>query len=211
VAEGFENSKRTVRILKAAQAWRIFRELVALYTAEQLIQLMDTGKIKTYNALVAALPKKTLLTEWQNIGGQLILSEKANKLVSDISSGKIRSWKAVHAFYEAQGKLYAKDKLAHALAAYQTVTGISLGRAKAGSFVTLFEEALEVKRWMTEGIQESRAKDYQNSFRKMVYNSDAEMNKVMGKLSSNSFIQQEKLAFDSFQRRVKSLIRAMKA
>lgn len=211
VAEGFENSKRTVRVLKAAQAWRIFQELVALYTAEQLIQLMNTEKIKTYSALAAALPKKTLLAEWQNIGGQLILAEKADKLVSDISSGKIRSWKAVHAFYEAQGKVYVKDKLTHALAAYQTLTGISLGRAKAGTFITLFEQALEVKRWMSEGIQESRAKDYQNSFRKMVYDSDAEMNKVMGKLSSNSFIQQEKLAFDSFQRRVKSLIRALKA
>jgi hypothetical protein len=44
---------------------------------------------------------------------------------------------------------------------------------------------------MTRNIYESRAKDYQNDFRKMVYNNEKEMEAVVGKLEDNVFINQQ--------------------
>jgi hypothetical protein len=43
--------------------------------------------------------------------------------------------------------------------------------------------------WMVKGIYESRAKDYANPFRRMVYESQKEMEKVVGRLKDNAFIR----------------------
>jgi len=50
----------------------------------------------------------------------------------------------------------------------------------------LLKQALDTKEWMCKGIFDSRAKDYSNPFRKMVYDTNEEMNKVIGRLEDNS-------------------------
>ena len=62
---------------------------------------------------------------------------------------------------------------------------------------------------MVKGIYESRAKDYTNPFRKMVYQTNNEMNRVLGKLEDNSFIQEQMAALDQLKKEVKSVIRKM--
>ena len=57
-----------------------------------------------------------------------------------------------------------------------------------------------------ENITRSREKDYNNPFRKMVYDSQEEMDKVMGSLSDNSFIRQEAKALKTFEKNVATLI-----
>jgi 23S rRNA maturation mini-RNase III len=44
---------------------------------------------------------------------------------------------------------------------------------------------------MVNCIRDSRTKDYQNAFRKMVYNNETEMEEVIGKIDDNIFIQQQ--------------------
>jgi hypothetical protein len=61
-----------------------------------------------------------------------------------------------------------------------------------------------------KGIYESRAKDYTNPFRKMVYDTEDEMNTVLGKLEDNSFIQQQYAALDELKKQVKSAMRKFK-
>ncbi|MFX7776598.1 hypothetical protein ABTJ98_21430, partial [Acinetobacter baumannii] len=55
----------------------------------------------------------------------------------------------------------------------------------------LLNNYISTKEWMTKGISDSRAKDYSNPYRKMVYESFAEMNTVVGKLEDNSFIKEQ--------------------
>jgi hypothetical protein len=59
---------------------------------------------------------------------------------------------------------------------------------------------------MTTGIYESRAKDYRNPFRKMVYETEQEMEKVIGKLNDNSFIQQQQEEAKRFTQQVTAII-----
>ena len=63
---------------------------------------------------------------------------------------------------------------------------------------------------MTKGIHESRAKDYQNPFRKIVYESFAEMNTVLGKLEDNSFITQQLEELVSFKKEIIALKKSWK-
>jgi hypothetical protein len=59
---------------------------------------------------------------------------------------------------------------------------------------------------MSKGIYESRAKDYNNPFRKMVYESQDEMNAVVGKIEDNHFIQDQFKELEEFKKTVKGLV-----
>ena len=61
-----------------------------------------------------------------------------------------------------------------------------------------------------QGIFDSRAKDYSNPFRKMVYETNNEMNKVIGRLEDNSFIQQQLADLDLMKKQLKAVIRKLK-
>jgi hypothetical protein len=63
---------------------------------------------------------------------------------------------------------------------------------------------------MCKGIYDSRAKDYSNPFRKMVYETNEEMNKVLGRLEDNSFIQQQMGELDALKKEVRSVVKKLK-
>jgi hypothetical protein len=63
---------------------------------------------------------------------------------------------------------------------------------------------------MTKGIYTSRAKDYTNTFRQMVYSSQEEMNVVVGSLQDNGFIRQEKLALRSYKKETEAIMQKLK-
>jgi hypothetical protein len=67
------------------------------------------------------------------------------------------------------------------------------------------KDAVAVKEWMSNGIYESREKDYTNPFRKMIFDNEEEMEKVEGKLSENGFIQQEQTALVMYSKKVEEL------
>ena len=99
-------------------------------------------------------------------------------------------------FYLKNGLLYSEQKLQHAFASLLEIKGLTRDQVTATYFKELLQEVLTTKAWMVKNIYESRAKDYQNEFRKMAYDSEEEMENVIGKLDENSFInqQQEELA-----------------
>jgi hypothetical protein len=63
---------------------------------------------------------------------------------------------------------------------------------------------------MTKAIYDSRAKDYSSSYRKMVYESFAEMNEVVGKLEDNGFIKQQLAALESFKKEIAGTRKTLK-
>jgi hypothetical protein len=58
---------------------------------------------------------------------------------------------------------------------------------------------------MIDHIYDSRAKDYQSEFRKMIYDNDAEMESVIGKLDDNVFINQQREELQEFKTRIKEI------
>ena len=209
--EGFENATRKTQLLKVAESYSLFRELIIFYGVTQLLSYMEKSGIRNFSKLLQSMPSKPVRQQWSNIGGQLMPANTVKNLIRSIHSGKVKSWDDVHEFYTQQGERYEKDKATHAFAALIEITGLSPSRFTKKAWITLLEQALETKRWMTNATISSRAKDYTNPFRLMVYDTEKEMEKVIGKLNDNTFIKQVKLEMSEFEEHLKKVIRQLKA
>ena len=208
-ASGFENSKRKVVLKKVQAAHHVFRELIQYYGVLQILQFIRENGLKDFGELKAALTAGTR-NEWLNIGGQLIPVADVDALKDRIRNGRIRSWDMVHDWYRSQGEKYPAQKRKHALAALGEITGIPIKKMDIHQFHSLLNAAVVTREWMTKGIYDSRAKDYNSPFRKMVYESFAEMNMVLGKLEDNSFIKQQVAELQNFKKEIAALRKKFK-
>jgi hypothetical protein len=207
ITGGFENTIRKTEIVKVPQSIALFNELIRYYGTLQLLQHFLNNKFSGFDEFKKTLSAKIQRSQWLNIGGQLIQQEEVETLKRNIKNNKIKSWDEVHEFYTSQGERYAKDKLHHAYTSLLEIISITPRQFTAAFFIGLLQQAVETKTWMCREIYESRAKDYSNPFRKMVYESTEEMNKVIGSLEDNSFIQQQTGKLDEFKKQVKSIIK----
>ncbi len=210
LADGFEHSKRKVKLIKVMEAYHVYRELIIHYAVLQLKDFIKTRLIESYAALQKSIAAKSSPSQWVNTGGQLIKQSELQKLIKQVQTGKIKNWEQVHQFYFDQGERYADDKLIHSLAALKKVHGIDMKTADKIIFRNLLTQSITIKEWMTKAIYDSRAKDYSNPFRKMVYSGQEEMNAVIGSLEENGFIKQEMEAFREYKKEIKDLIRKLK-
>src|SRR5699024_9237112 len=73
----------------------------------------------------------------------------------------------------------------------------------------VFKEALRVKRWIVEGIEDSRGKDYSNQFRKMMYNDTQQMHDVLGDITQHAFIKEQKEDFNQWEERLNAILEVL--
>ena len=73
----------------------------------------------------------------------------------------------------------------------------------------LVREAMVTNRWIEEQLIASRSKDYQNQFRKLVYENEKEMNEVMGRFADNPFIAQYRKKTKQFEQRSLQLLQLL--
>ena len=202
-----ENGGRKVILLKTREAYAIFKELLIYHAGSLLTAFIKANKIESFKKLIAALPSRLSLAEWKNIGGQLIRSDEINKMTVQLKSGKLDSWNDIHLFYASQAKNYPFEKLVHALAAVRKVEGLSLKDPQ--QLRQILTASVATRKWMVEQIYQSREKDYTNPFRQMVYGNTREMEKVVGSLAENPFIQQEKEELSRYKRSVNVIIKKL--
>ncbi|HEX5652467.1 MAG TPA: DUF4954 family protein [Chitinophagaceae bacterium] len=207
LAEGFENSSRKVELVKVAEAYGIFRELIIYYGVSQLVSLIVTESFGSLGKMLQFFPAKKSRLSWVNLGGQLMPSPSLKTLVNAIHNGKIGSWDEVHAFYNRQSERYEKDKAIHAFSSLLELLEISAEQFTKKKMAGLLQQALATRQWMTRAIYDSRAKDYNSPFRTMVYDSEKEMEQVIGKLKENSFIKQQQEELPQFEGRLNEVSR----
>ncbi|MFZ1369976.1 MAG: DUF4954 domain-containing protein, partial [Ferruginibacter sp.] len=208
--KGWENSKRTTELQKIPQAILIFKELVRYYGTMELLNHFLQNKMADFGTLKKSLSAKIQRSEWLNIGGQLIQKTEVENLKRNIRSGTVKSWVELHDFYRLQGKAYSTDKLNHAYTSLLEILNITPKQFTPALLKQLLQQALDTKEWMCKGIFDSRAKDYSNPFRKMVYDTTEEMDNVLGRLEDNSFIQQQLADLEAMKKQVKAVIRKLK-
>ena len=131
--------------------------------------------------------------------------DSLSHLLQQVNSGTYTSWDEVHDFYKEEGKKYSEYKLHHAFASLLELEQLTIDDITTELFNDLLQKALITKEWMMTNIYHSRAKDYQNDFRKMVYNNDAEMEAVIGKLEDNSFIRQQREELETFKGKIEKI------
>jgi hypothetical protein len=204
-AEGFECSNRPTQIIKAKEAYTIYKKLIVYYAAEQLVLFCNSHSISSFEDLAQALPQYSLRLEWVNIGGQLLPKIALTTLLDNIKKGTVKTWHEVHQFYQQNAKIYSEQKLHHAFASLLELLKIEPQQFTPHLFSSLLNEAIDTKAWMTQNIYDSRAKDYQNEFRKMIYDNETEMENVIGKLDDNVFINQQREELVQFSNKIKEL------
>jgi hypothetical protein len=209
-AEGYENSSRKIRVIKLLKAYAIFNELITHYAIEQILINLKSGQYNHLSEFQASLPENKNPASWVNAGGQLVQKSSLDELITGIHQETISGWKEIHQFYSTAGENYPKDKLYHALDILFQVHGISIKEINQADFKKLLLESVATAEWITKGIFNSRKKDYLNPFRKMVYESQDEMDQVVGKLDDNSFINNQEKVFREYQDTISELIRSWK-
>ncbi len=207
---GWENTQRKTKILKVPQAVLIFKELVRYYGTLELLMHMQQNKFIGFEEFKKTLSAKIQRSQWLNIGGQLIQTTAIENLKRDVKSGKIKNWEELHDFYRRQGVAYRVDKLNHGYTALLEILNITPKQFTPALLKQLLQQAIETKEWMCKNIYNSRAKDYSNPFKKMVYDTNEEMNAVIGRLEDNNFIQQQLGELDEMKKRVKAVTRKFK-
>ena len=207
---GLENTARKTAVIKVPESIAIFKELVQYYGITELIKHIQQNKLNSFDELKKTISAKIQRSEWMNIGGQLIQTSMVDKLQQNIISNKTKSWNEVHEFYSLQSENYFTDKLNHAYTSLLEILNITPKQFTADLFKQLLQQVLVTRQWMCKGIYDSRAKDYANPFRKMVYDNNEEMNKVVGRLEDNTFIQQQTGQLDEMKKQVKFVIRKLK-
>lgn len=197
-AYGFEANARPTQLVKVREAYGIYRGLVTYYGITQLMRFMQSEDISSVNELMSTLPEQPLRDDWTNTGGQLVPNPSLQQLLKDIREESVRSWDDVHQFYEQEGTAYARKKLHHAYASLLEVNALQPS-SLPNKLKDLLEQAVTTREWMMKNIYDSRSKDYQSNFRKMVYDNDREMEEVIGKLDDNVFIRQQQQELQRFR------------
>jgi hypothetical protein len=209
VADGIENSKRKVKLVKVLNAYHLFKELIGLYAANEIVRYVQFFELKNGADLQAAMPSKLSRNKWLNIGGQLMQADDVKKLREKINNGKIKSWDDVHATYKHLSENYYEYKFRHAMASIGELMGLDMKKANKEKIKQILQSAISTKEWMVKGIYDSRAKDYTSEFRKMMYDSPKEMNAVVGKLEDNSFIKQETDNLVFYKKQVAAILKSL--
>ena len=211
LADGFENSDRKVLVCKVQQAYTVFKELLVYYGINHLLHFAWNNKINNWDKLYESLPLRARRSTWLNIGGQLFPQPAVNTLKKEIYSGNIKSWDDVHEFYLTNSQIYHDQKMQHAFASLLEVCQLTPVEFDQKIFRDLVQQALATREWMVKGIFESRAKDYYNPFRKMVYDNRKQMEMVVGKLDDNSFIKKKIAEMKDYRAKTKELLKKLRS
>lgn len=208
LVKGVENSNREVHLLKVHKTYPLFRALIVLYAVKNVMQFVDANEIKTFEAIhnIALTAQRE---HWYNVGGQLMPASTLHALKEDIRENKVSSWADLHAQYQEIGQRYATDKLQHSIASLLYIQEKTIADLDADFFIECLQASIQTQTLLTEGIQKSRAKDYENPFRKMTYENEAEMDAVVGRLDDNSFIKQTQEELVNYKQKVKALIKLL--
>ena len=204
-AQGFEGGSRLVKLVKVREAYNVYRRLVIYYAGIELIKFIEAQPVKTINQLAEALPAVSERSRWVNVGSQLLQETALQELLQNIEEGSISGWDEIHHFYEDHGRRYPHQRLQHAWSSLLETWQLRPSEFTKEHLRRCLEHTAETKEWMYENIYDSRSKDYQNAFRKMVYENEKEMEEVIGRLDDNVFISQQQKELAALQQTIAAI------
>ena len=202
LGEEIEASARPVVILKAAEAYATYREMVAFYALAVLIEFAGAEGLPL-PALADRL-REAKRGRWFNLGGQLVPAGALDDLKRAIVSGSCSSWGEVHAEYRRLGALYPLHRAEHAFASLLELQGIAPAAMDRERWRALLDGARATMEKIARRTRQSRRKDYENRFRRMMYESQEEMAAVVGTIEDDSFIRKITADADAFSQRIAS-------
>lgn len=208
IADGQENSSRKTRLLKAPEAYLIYKQMIVLYGIKNLVNYCINHKVEAYDAI------KTIFNtcerkEFVNLGGSLVSASNLEEIKTEIKNGSINNWDDLHSKYLSVQQKYERDKTCHAIISMLEIMETSPVKLSFSDFEEMVEIAIETQEHIAENTFKSRQKDYQSNFRKMMYDNQEEMDAVIGAFEDNDFIKIINEQTENFKRDIKEVFNAV--
>jgi hypothetical protein len=115
LADGFENSKRKVVILKVRKAYAAYTEMVRYYALGHIVRHLSQDIDGLSLDTIASLKSAPVREEWVSLGGQLMPDSQFRDMLGKVRKGRIASWDHLHQFYLQATKNYQGQVLDHAI------------------------------------------------------------------------------------------------
>lgn len=202
VVEHWENSKRPVEIVKVQEAWNSYHRMIGLYVTHLALEILGEEKLADWQAVSSFVNTDSQKWDWKNVGGQLMPKPALDQLLDTVKTDVVKEWSDVHRLYEEIGKKYPMWKYQHAIQCLLCSMQLNLEDVNQETWANILKQAIKTRKWLSEQTLLSRAKDYQNPFRNMVYDSSEERDIIIGSLEENAFIEHERKECDAFVRQV---------
>ncbi|MDR1859005.1 MAG: DUF4954 family protein [Treponema sp.] len=204
-----EKGKREQVAINPLAAIAAYRQMLRWYAARTIAVFIDAGSNRNLDyaglrSLLDAASPGQRVTEWVNMGGQIVPAFRVDELRQDIVMGKYASWDDIHRCYDRWHDEYPVDKARHAWAVLAMMEGG--GKSVGADFLKKeLDAAVQTSGWISRQVYENKAKDYLDPFRKSTFRNAAEMEQVLGKAADDSFasvVRAESRRFEELVARV---------
>lgn len=193
-------------VFKPVRAYKMYRKIIKFFATRTLLEYFEREKVSSLSiAVLAKIRQIPLFTEWENIGGQIIPTEKRLELFSKIKNGQIDSWEMVHKFYDECESNYESYKVRYSVFLLEKLYSRPIEEFSDYLYNNIIEDVTLISQEMYDKSVESREKDYTDYYRQMVYSSSKEMENVLGKMEDNSFLIEFKETTENFINRLKTI------
>ena len=193
---GQERHQRKTLILKPRRAGAAYREMLLFYSLKTLASYLEENPALSYSSFVSEIEgaapgnKAQRVKEWENLGGQIVPAFRLDKLREKIRLGEINTWEGIHASYDEMAALYPLDRARHAWEVYRYLQGTHEHRLKdSGCFMREMETLIRLHYLISEQVNKSRAKDFDDPFRCITYRNREEMKQVVGTAGDDPFVK----------------------
>ncbi len=194
---------------KPRRGWRSYRDFCIYFSVKTLIDFFrkeSEGGIDALGAEIRDLLADPNRESWINLGGQIVAANDLADLKADIVSGKLGTWDTVHGRYGELWQAYPRQKARYALSALSSALGKDPAHFTSQEWKRIFAESSKTFTAICDGAFASRKKDYDDPFRSMVYENEAEMTAVLGRVEDNSFLKELRTQTEDYRALLQRII-----
>lgn len=177
-------------IFKPVKAYKEYRKILKYFAARSIVEYCKSnGYEKFSKEVLEKIEKIGLFEKWLNVGGQVIPEIKINQMCDKIKAHEINSWDEVHAYYDSCEKNYELYKVRYSLYILEKLYSRSILEFTSEIWADIVGDVTIVSTDMYQDSIYSRQKDYTDPFRAMTYESQAEMDAVLGTIGDIDFLR----------------------
>ena len=201
-ASDMEHSNRPAVIKSPARAYHAYRQMLLRYAVKTLVEYLQDNEGATLTSMLEDLGNDPRVTDWTNLGGQLIPTHDVDQLREAIRTGQLGNWNAIHNAYDDAWARYPKQKQQHALATLRLLMGDDISEEV---WAQALSQSIEIQCYIRDQVYATRAKDYDNEYRQTTFDSEEERRAVTGQVEENDFVLQVREETQQYEMLVESL------
>lgn len=209
MAERVEKGRYETPLKNCAQAWKLYRTMIRYYGVKNLVSFFQENGFNSLKNILETKSKDDN-KEWMNCGSMIINERTLVEIIKRIKNGAAFStWKEVHAEFDRYVAEYGQQKVSHAITSLARLENIPSGEMTSDNLKEILEKSTDDFRTVAKLTRSSRAKDFSDPYRSMVYDSSREMEAVVGTAEEDSVITKTKEEMEALISLTDSLIESL--